>query len=873
MKQRLLLIFSFIALNVAEVMAQGVSVNVPREVATGENFRLSFEFSTQEVEDFRLGQLPDGLEVLAGPYTSRRSSYSIVNGHSSSSSTITYTYTVYAGKAGSYTIPAAHAKADGKAVASQPVKISVSGQAKAKGSSSPRMHDDSEQIDEAGKQISGSDLFIRVTANKHRVTEQEPVMLTYKVYSLVDLTQLEGKMPDLKGFHTQEIQLPQQKSWHAEKVNGRNYRCVTWSQYVLFPQMTGRMTIPAITFKGTVIQRYRSVDPFEAFFNGGSGYTEVKKNITAPAVNIEVVPLPKKPASFSGGVGKFSIKASVDKAEVKAGEPITLRVTVQGVGNLKLLKQPEPQFPDDFDRYDPKQSDRTKLTANGVEGSVTYDFLVVPRNQGNYTIPAIDFVYYDTQSSSYRTSSTKPISLKVNKGDASSGRVATYSQQADNDIRQQKLDESRLRPKTTSFYGTATYYALLVSIFGAFVVLLIVFRKRAIDNADIVKMRGRRANKVATKRLKKAATLMQRGDSGAFYDEVLRALWGYVGDKLNMPVEQLSRDNIAAQLSERKVDQATIDSLLSALDECEYSRYAPGDATGNMNKTYTSASEAIMNIEDFLKKRRHKSDAATVLLLFVLSSAVPSVAAPADSTSLSVKKEAASATEAVSRQTADEAYANGNYQLAISQYEQLAATGESFELYYNLGCAYYRVHNLPKAMLWFERARLLSPSDGDVRFNLQFVNGRTIDRIPLRTGNLFSNWYASLASCFSADGWAVVAVISVSLALILLLVYLFVENVAMRKIGFFGAAGFIVVFFLANLLGWTQGRVHSSPRRGIVMQDEVQVRKTPTPAANAAFSIHEATRVTITDSTRTWREIRLDDNRTGWIEATAIEEI
>lgn len=873
MTQRLLLVFTYILLNIASASAQSISVKVPREVATGENFRLAFVVNTQEVEDFRLGQLPEGLEVLAGPYTSRQSSFSMVNGHTTSSSSITYTYTIYAAKAGNYTIPAAHAKVDGKAASSQSAKITVSGQAKPKNNSQPRMHDDSEQLDEAGTKITGSDLFIRVTANKHRVMEQEPVMLTYKVYSLVDLTQLEGKMPDLKGFHTQEIQLPQQKSWHVEKVNGRNYRCVTWSEYVLFPQMTGRMTIPAITFKGTVVQRYRNVDPFEAFFNGGSGYVEVKKDITAPAVNIEVVALPQKPAKFSGGVGKFSIKASVDKAEVKAGEPITLHVTVSGVGNLKLLKQPEPQFPNDFDKYDPKQTDHTKLTANGVEGSVTYDFLVVPRNQGNYTIPAIDFVYYDTQSSSYKTVSTQPINLKVNKGDASSGRVTSYSQQTENDIRQQKLDDSHMRSKSIDFYGTSTYYALLALIFGAFVVLLIVFRQRAIDNADIVKMRGKRANRVATKRLKKAATLMQRGDSGAFYDEVLRALWGYVGDKMNMPVEQLSRDNISAQLTQHDVDQSTIDSFLSALDECEYSRYAPGDATGNMNKTYTSASEAIMNIEDFLKKRRRHSNTTVVLLLLMIASAMPASAAQPDTTAQKAKLAATSDTTIVNRQTADEAYANGNYQLAISQYEQLAAEGESFELYYNLGCAYYRVHNLAKAMLWFERARLMSPSDNDVRFNLQFVNGRTIDRIPLRTGNLFSNWYASIASCFSADGWAVVAVVAVSLALILLLVYLFVENILLRKIGFFGAAGFIVVFFVANLLGWKQGRVHSSPRRAIVIQSEVEVRKTPTPASNSAFNIHEATRVTITDSTRTWREIRLDDNREGWIEAKCIEEI
>lgn len=835
--------------------AQTVTVRVPREVATGENFRLAFVFNTQEVENFRLGQLPDGLETLAGPYTSRQSSYSVVNGHTSQSSSMTFTYTIYAAKAGTYTLPAAHAKADGKDVSSQTTKITVSGASKPRSGSSPRMHgDDDAELSNAGTKISGSDLFIKVTANKRRVYEQEPLMLTYKVYTLVGLNQLQGKMPDLKGFHTQEIQLPQQKSFHVEQVNGRNYRCVTWSQYVLFPQMTGKMTIPAITFKGTVVQQNRVVDPFEAFFNGGSGYVEVKKDITAPAVNVEVMPLPQKPAGFSGGVGKFSIAASADKTEVKAGEPITLRVTVSGIGNLKLLKRPEPQFPADFDKYDPKQTDKTKLTANGVEGKVYYDFLVVPRNQGNFTIPAIQFTYFDPKTSSYKTVATQPITLKVNKGDGTATQSVRYSQQSENDIRELRRGGNTLSPKGSTFYGTSTYYCLLLTIFGAFIVLLIVFRKRAIDNADIVKKRGRQANKVATKRLRKAAMLMRKNDSGAFYDEVMRALWGYVGDKLNMPVEQLSRDNISAELAGRNVEQATIDSFVSALDECEFSHYAPGDAAGNMSKTYSTASEAIMNIENFLKKKRNAPKQAVVAALLLLSAAT-------------------SAGATVDKQTADEAYMSGNYQLAISQYEQLAASAEGFELYYNLAGAYYRSHNLAKAMLWYERARLLRPSDSDVRFNLQFVNGRTIDRIPLRPEPIFQTWYRSLAACFSADGWAVVAVVAVSLSLVLFLVYLFVPSLMVRKIGFFGSAGLMAVFVLSLIMGWQQSRLHSSPRRAIIISPDISVMKTPTATAQPAFTLHEATRVTITDSTKTWREIRIDDNREGWIEAKDIEEI
>ena len=270
--KKYLLILQLMLVSIA-VGAQTLTVNAPSHVQTGENFRLTYTLNTQDAEGFRIGNVPEGLEIITGPYTSSQSSFQMVNGHTSSSSSITYTFIICANKNGTYTIPAAHVNAGGKQVASQPVKITVSGHAANTGGA-PKMHEDHDnhQMRQAGSAISGNDLFIRVSANKRRVHEQEPILLTYKVYTLVDLTTLEGKMPDLTGFHTQEVKLPQQKSFHVEEVNGRPYRCVTWSQYVMYPQMTGQLEIPSITFNGTVVQQNRAVDPFEAFFNGGSGY-------------------------------------------------------------------------------------------------------------------------------------------------------------------------------------------------------------------------------------------------------------------------------------------------------------------------------------------------------------------------------------------------------------------------------------------------------------------------------------------------------------------------------------------------------------------------------------------------------------------------
>ena len=586
-----------------KAVAQRVTVEVPTKVSVGENFRLSYIVNTQDVEDFRAGNIPSGIEVIAGPYTSRQSSYQMVNGHTSSSSSITFTYTLYATKQGTYTIPAANAIINGRKIASRSVLVTVVSNAHGANRVAGQSGDDA-GLRSTGSHISGNDLFIRVSANKQRVHEQEPIMLTYKVYTLVELTQLKGDMPELTGFHTQEVKLPQQKSFHVERVNGRAYRCVTWSQYVMYPQMTGKLTIPSITFKGIVVQQNRNVDPFEAFFNGGSGYVEVKKEIKAPSLTIQVDPLPNRPLNFSGGVGIFNISAQLNKKEVKSGEPLNIRIVVGGIGNLKLIKQPEVVFPKDFEKYDVKITDKTHLTANGVEGNIIYDFLVVPQNQGEYKIPEVAFTYYDTSIHSYKTIKTQSFHIAVAKGNGNHNSEADYSKK-DNDIHNLMEGDIGQRSINDFFFGSVAYYMLLLLPMVTFVILLIVFRKRALEMTDMVKQRGRRANKVAVKRLRYANKLMQEGKSNDFYDEVLRALWGYVGDKLNMPVEKISRDNISDNLSAHSVDIHTIHTFIEALDECEFERYAPGDVAGNMNKTFESAIIAITEIERIFNKRKY----------------------------------------------------------------------------------------------------------------------------------------------------------------------------------------------------------------------------------------------------------------------------
>jgi tetratricopeptide (TPR) repeat protein len=345
---------------------------------------------------------------------------------------------------------------------------------------------------------------------------------------------------------------------------------------------------------------------------------------------------------------------------------------------------------------------------------------------------------------------------------------------------------------------------------------------------------------------------MAANKPGEFYDEVLRALWGYVGDKLNIPVEQLSHDNISQRLSDRSVDEETVGMFLGALDECEFERYAPGDPKGNMNKVFEKAMNAIEKIEETMKKK-HTAKTTAVLLLLLL---IPVGA------------------QAVTKADADSAYVRGEYQQAIKDYEALLKKGASADLYYNLGNAYYRTENITRAVLNYERALLLSPSDRDIRFNLQMARSKTIDKIVPEQEMFFVTWYHSLVNLASVDGWARTALIALALAIVLALIYLFSDRIWLRKVGFFGAFLLIAVFVFSNLFAHQQKQQLIHRKGAIVTAPAVTVKSTPAKNGTDLFILHEGTKVTITDaSMKDWKEIRLADGKEGWIETGQIEFI
>ena len=582
--------------------------SAPDVVVVGDQFRLSYTVTTQKVKDFRAPSIK-GFDVLMGPSRSEQSSTQIVNGSVSSTSSITFTYILMANTAGEFTVPGASIVADGNQMISNSVKIKVLPQDQ-NHNSSRRNNDNSSSIQPSSNaSVSNQDLFITATASKTNVYEQEAFVLTYKIYTRESNLQLNNaKLPDFKGFHSQEIEMTTNARWTPEHYKGRNYYTTVYRQFVLFPQQSGKLFIEPAQFQMTVNKPVQSADPFDAFFNGGNNVIEIKKPITTPKIAINVNPLPAgKPTNFLGGVGEFNISSSINSKELKTNDAITIKLVISGTGNLKLISNPEIKFPDDFEVYDPKVDNQVRLTKEGLTGNKVIEYLAIPRHAGTYKIPGVSFSYFDIRSKSYKTLNTEDYVINVEKGAGNADQViANFTNKEDlkvlgEDIRYIKQNEVTFQPKGSFFYGSMSYWLFYIIPALAFILFFIIYRKQAAENANVAKMRTKKANKVAIKRMKLAGKLLSENKKDAFYDEVLKALWGYISDKLNIPVSRLSKDNIEEKLRNHGVSEELIKEFLNVLNDCEFARFAPGDENQAMDKVYSSSIEVISKMENSIK--------------------------------------------------------------------------------------------------------------------------------------------------------------------------------------------------------------------------------------------------------------------------------
>ncbi|KAA6334409.1 hypothetical protein EZS27_017264 [termite gut metagenome] len=602
--RKLILLFTAFLFPVGNLFADDnvtFIASAPDAVVVGQQFRLEYTITAQKVRDFRAPSIK-GFEMLMGPTSKIFDEQQWHNGKVTRNSGITYTYILLATNEGEFSIPGATITVDGKQLLSNSVKVKVL----------PPDKTDNENSDQASSSsVSNQDLFVTATVSKSGVYEQEALLLTFKLYTSVDARFDNVKLPDFNGFHSQEVELPQNHKWELENYKGRNYRSVVYRQFVLFPQHTGLLTIDPVRFDAVVNKPVQSADPFDAFFNGGPSHIEVKKTISSPKLTINVKALPSKPADFFGGVGDFTISSSINNTNIKANDAITLKVVISGTGNLRLISTPKVEFPSDFEPYEPKVDNKVRLTTDGHTGSKVIEYLTIPRHAGTFKIPALTFSYFDVKSESYKTLATEEYTLTVEKGEGNSEQVTGNFTNKENlrvlgeDIRFIKLNDVRLHPKGDFFFGSTTCWLLYIIPVLAFIVFIFISRKLSIENANVTKMRMKQANKVAIKRLKLAGTYLVEKKKDLFYDEVLKALWGYIGDRLNIPVSQLSKDFLREKVlveANDELKEAT-NTFLDVLNQCEFARFAPStDDKQAMDNVYSSAINAISKMENVISE-------------------------------------------------------------------------------------------------------------------------------------------------------------------------------------------------------------------------------------------------------------------------------
>ncbi len=577
----------------------------PSQVPANQPFQIQY-IVDDKGDDIQPPSMP-GFELLAGPFTSTSSSFSFINGKRTSTYQKTFTYTYLVSKPGTYTIGAATINVGGKKYRSNGLKISVVREEEEPNSRPASAREERQERARQQERPQEASIFIRTILSKTHVHEQEPLTLSYKLYFIgADNVQLAGvtKMPDFTGFLKQENDA-EQPSAHVETYNGRQYNVATIYKIQLYPQHSGEITITPAQFEVVYTIPGAGQDPFGQLY----GY-QAHKTLKAPAVTVQVDGLPQenKPKQFSGGVGHFTMTPTISGTEVSANEPITLRLDITGNGNMKLLKTPEVNWPEGFDVYDPKVNNSYQNTDNGMTGTKSIEYLAIPREPGEYTLPPVTLSYYDSETGGYRTLSTPSYTLRIKRAqkNADGGQVSDYSQedikQLATDIRYIHTDEIQpaadgtAKPSSIRTGSAGWWACYLVPLLIALCVL-IGMRKYIRENADLTRVRYRKANKVARKRLKSAKQLLTAGQPTAFYEEIERAAVSYLSDRLTIPTAELTKDTISELLRSRNVPEELIQETQALLSEAEFARYAPS-AEQDMQTLYERTEQLINHLEE-----------------------------------------------------------------------------------------------------------------------------------------------------------------------------------------------------------------------------------------------------------------------------------
>jgi len=848
-----------------------IRVEVHNIVELSERFNVVFIVEGEHAPSDFDWSAGDDFSVVWGPQKGSSTSIQMVNGKTTRSSQTSYTYILQARKTGTFTIPAATAKVRGNQIQSRPVSIQVVDN----GSRDSAQADDDDapagSRSSSSSQSSEADIFMRLTLSRSSVVVGEPVTATLKIYHRTNLVGFENaRFPSFNGFWSQEVESPSNIDFQREQFNGKMYNAAVLRRWVIIPQKAGDQSIdPAEVVCLVNQQRRRSTGSiFDDFFENDYVTTRQRVYTSSPTLHVSALPA-GAPASFGGGVGEFSVQARLSKDSLKTHDAASLLVTVSGKGNIALLEAPKVNFPPDFEVYDV----RTTVNADKscTSGSKTFEYPFIPRSPGDFTIDPVKYGYYDVSARRYQTASTDSLRLKVVRSASSGASVADSGSQLTVDRKGVKNlgDDIRFIRTRTSLGAGKGFFVYSPLWWGLAALLLLAglgfwlgFRKMAARRADVAGTRGRKATRMALKRLSQAHEFLQKNLYTAFYEELHRSLLGFVGDKLSMDMADQNKENIAAALTERGVSESLAADFTALLDACEFARYAPDAGHDAMNAHYEQAVSLITAIDSSMKKSpSHTGGATAVVALLLLVS--PFAAQATESYPDSLWKAGV------------EAYTAGDYASALRDWEEVRSAGlMSRELYYNLGNAYFKTGEVAPAILWYERALRLDPSDSDVRYNLEYARSQTQDRIDEVPEIFFEAWGHKMCYLLPSNTWAVLSLVFLALTVALALLFLLGSTSGRRRLGFFAG----IVTLLLAFLGWdfAQWQKTEAERQdmAIVMRPVSSVKSSPSAdSAKDLFILHEGTRVKLLDTVSGYTNVELSDGRQGWIPTKDIEVI
>ena len=854
-------------------------VEVHNIVELQERFNVAFIVEGENSPSEFHWEAGDDFQVVWGPQKGSSTSIQMINGKTTRSSQTSYTYILQARKTGSFTLQPAVARVKGAEVRSKAVTIQVvdgdsaqSGTAPQQGNNSQGGSPSSGQSRPSSQAASGNaDIFMRLSLSRSSVVVGEPVTATLKIYHRANLVGFENaKFPTFKGFWSQEVESPSNIEFQREQVDGSMYNAAVLRRWVIIPQKSGDQSIEAAEIVCLVnVQRPRSSSGsiFDDFF--GNEYVTTRQRVSTRGATLQVSALPAgAPSSFGGGVGEFNVQARLSKDSLKTHDAASLLVTVSGKGNIALLEAPKLNFPPDFEVYDVKTSVNTDRS--GTSGSKTFEYPFIPRSPGDFTIGPLNYGFYDVKQRRYETVTTPALSLKVARS-ASSGSGAPSEggstlvvdrkgvKNLGEDIRFIRTKTSLGTDKGFLVYATPWWSMLLLLLLGGAGCWL-GMRKAAARRADVVGTRNRKATRMALKRLSSAREFLQRNLYTAFYEELHRSLIGFIGDKLSMDMADQNKENIRAALLAGSVPEATVTEFVDLLSACEQARYSPDSGNEAMNAHYEQAIKLITAIDSSMKKTPVKSAVLAILLLVGLPFA-------AEAQPLAYPDSLWNAGVA--------AYTEGNYTQALRDWEDVLATGVmSRELYYNLGNAYFKTGEIAPAILWYERALRLDPSDADVRYNLEFARAQTQDKIDEVPEIFFEQWGHAMCYLLPSNTWAALSIVFFALTVALVLLFLMGRTSGRRRAGFFAAiATFLLAFLSWDFAQWQRTEALRQDM-AIVMRPVSSVKSSPSAdSAKDLFILHEGTRVKILDNVSGYANIELADGRQGWIPAADIEVI